>query len=125
MVGTNDVVIPECAVDLRVGGKIRIVMEATAAMGEYQGTRWPMEANFTVVEEPTRLTYEAKAWTEGMEATTTIETVQELTLTEAGGQTKLHLKAAILQAGPDAAMAVQGMQQGYNQQLDKLAVALG
>jgi uncharacterized protein YndB with AHSA1/START domain len=83
-----------------------------------------MEATFTVVEEPSKLTYEAKAWTEGMEETTTIETVQELTLTEEDGKTKLYLKAAIHKAGPDAGMAVQGMQYGYNQQLDKLAAHL-
>ena len=40
--GPNDVTIPECEVDLKVGGKIRIVMEASEAMGEYAGTRWPM-----------------------------------------------------------------------------------
>jgi uncharacterized protein YndB with AHSA1/START domain len=122
--GPNDVTIPECEVDLRVGGRIYIVMQATEAMGEYAGTRWPMEATFTVVEEPSKLTYEAKAWTEGMEETTQIETVQELTLTEEDGKTKLYLKAAIHKAGPDAGMAVQGMQYGYNQQLDKLAAHL-
>jgi len=119
--GPNDVTIPECEVDLKVGGKIRIVMEASEAMGEYAGTRWPMEATFTAVEEPTKLAYEAKAWTEGMEATTTIETVQELTLAEENGKTKLYLTAAIHKAGPDAGMAVQGMQYGYAQQFDKLA----
>ena len=123
--GPNDVTIPECEVDLRVGGRIYIVMEAGEAMGEYKGTRWPMEATFTVVEEPAKLTYEAKAWTEGMEDTTTIETVQELTLSEEGGKTKLHLKAAILKAGPDAGMAVEGMRYGYDQQLDKLSRLLG
>lgn len=123
--GPNDVTIPECEVDLRVGGRIYIVMEATEAMGEYKGTRWPMEATFTVVEAPAKLTYEARAWTEGAEETTTIETVQELTLSEEDGKTKLYLKAAIHKAGPDAGMAVQGMRYGYDQQLDKLAAYLG
>lgn len=123
--GPNDVTIPECEVDLKVGGKVRIVMEAGEAMGEYKGTRWPMEAIFTVVEEPSKLTYEAKAWTEGMEDTTTIETVQELTLAEEDGKTKLYLKAAILKAGTDAGMAVEGMKYGYEQQFDKLATYLG
>ncbi|HSX36579.1 MAG TPA: SRPBCC domain-containing protein, partial [Patescibacteria group bacterium] len=50
--GPNDVSIPECEVDLKVGGKLYIVMEAGEAMGEYKGTRWPMEATFTVVDEP-------------------------------------------------------------------------
>lgn len=119
--GPNDVSIPECEVDLKVGGKLYIVMEAGEAMGEYKGTRWPMEATFTVVDEPSALTYTARAWTEGAEDTTQIDTVQELTLTEEDGKTKLHLKATINKAGPDASMAVEGMRYGYNQQLDKLA----
>lgn len=123
--GPNDVSIPECSVDLRVGGRLYIVMEAGEAMGEYKGTRWPMEATFTVVEEPSKLTYTARAWTEGAEATTQIDTVQELTLTEEDGKTKLFLKAAIHKAGPDAGMAVQGMQYGYSQQFDKLEKFLG
>jgi len=122
--GPNDVSIPECEVDLRVGGKIYIVMEAGEAMGDIKGMRWPMEATFTVVEEPSKLVYEARAWTEGAEEATTIETVQELTLTEEGGKTKLYLKAAINKAGPGAGMAVEGMQYGYNQQFDKLDALL-
>lgn len=122
--GPNGVSIPECEVDLRVGGKIYIVMEAGEAMGEFKGTRWPMEATFTVVEEPTKLVYEAHAWTESAEEATAIETVQELTLTEEGGKTKLFLKAAINKAGPQAGGAVEGMQYGYSQQLDKLDTLL-
>ena len=123
--GPNDVSIPECEVDLRVGGKIYIVMEAGEAMGEFKGTRWPMEATFTMVDEPTKLVYEARAWTEGAEEATTIETVQELTLSEENGKTKLHLKAAINKAAPGAGPAVQGMQYGYGQQFDKLDTFLG
>jgi uncharacterized protein YndB with AHSA1/START domain len=35
--GPDNVTIPECDVDLRVGGRFYIVMEAGAAMGPYQG----------------------------------------------------------------------------------------
>ncbi len=39
--GPNNVSIPECEVDLRVGGKIYIVMEAGEAMGSYKSDgRW-------------------------------------------------------------------------------------
>jgi uncharacterized protein YndB with AHSA1/START domain len=44
--GPDNVTIPECEIDLRVGGRFYIVMEATEAMGEYAGTRWPMGAKF-------------------------------------------------------------------------------
>ncbi|HEU5114471.1 MAG TPA: SRPBCC domain-containing protein, partial [Candidatus Paceibacterota bacterium] len=36
--GPDNVTIPECEVDLRVGGRIYIVMEAGEAMGPYKGT---------------------------------------------------------------------------------------
>jgi uncharacterized protein YndB with AHSA1/START domain len=118
--GPNDVSIPECEIDLRVGGRIYIVMEAGEAMGPYKGTRWPMEGEYTVVDNNSRLSYTAKAWTEGHEETTQIDQVTELSLTDENGKTKLKLKAIINKTGSDAKMAVEGMQMGFNQQLDKL-----
>lgn len=123
--GPDNVLIPECEVDLRVGGKFHIVMEAGEAMGPYKGTRWPMDATFTVVEPGQKLAYTAKAWTEGQEETMTIEQTTELSLTEDNGQTKMKLKATITKVGSNAEMAVQGMQMGYNQQFDKLTKFLG
>lgn len=123
--GPDNVSIPECEVDLRVGGKFYIVMEAGEAMGPYKGTRWPMDATFTVVEPNSKLTYTAKAWTEGDEEATLIDQVTELTLQEENGKTKLQLKATINSTGPKAGMAVQGMQMGFSQQLNKLGTFLG
>jgi uncharacterized protein YndB with AHSA1/START domain len=118
--GPNNVTIPECEVDLRVGGKIYIVMEAGEAMGPYKGTKWPMLGKFTVVDSNAKLSYNVKAWTEGQNEETTIDQTTELTLTEEGGKTKLKIRAAIYKTGPGAGMAVQGMQAGFTQQLDKL-----
>ncbi|HVC35832.1 MAG TPA: SRPBCC domain-containing protein [Candidatus Dormibacteraeota bacterium] len=123
--GPDNVSIPECEVDLTVGGRIYIVMEAGEAMGPYKGTRWPMEGKFTVVEKNSKLTYAVKAWTEGQEETTEIDQVTELTLTDNNGNTKLKLKATINKTGPDAKMALEGMEYGFNQQLDKLSKFLG
>jgi uncharacterized protein YndB with AHSA1/START domain len=118
--GPDNVVIPECEVDLRVGGRFYIVMEAGEAMGPYKGTQWPMEAKFTVVEPNSKLAYEAKAWTKGDEDATEIETVTELTLSEENGKTKVVLKSTMNNAGPNAQTAVEGMQYGFTQQLAKL-----
>ena len=118
--GPNNVTIPECEVDLRVGGKIYIVMEAGEAMGTYKGTKWPMLGKFTTVEAYSQLSYTAKAWTEGQNEETTIDQTTELTLAEENGKTKLKIRAAIYKTGPGAGMAVQGMQHGFTQQLDKL-----
>jgi uncharacterized protein YndB with AHSA1/START domain len=118
--GPNNVTIPECEVDLRVGGKFYIVMEAGEAMGKYKGTKWPMLAEFTVVEPNSKLAYKANAWTEGQKEETMIDQTTEITLTEENGKTKVKVTAIIHKTGPGAGMAVQGMQYGFTQQLDKL-----
>src|SRR5271165_870420 len=93
--GPDNVTIPECEVDLRVGGRVYIVMEAGEAMGPYKGTRWPMEGKYTVVEDNSKLAYEDKAWTEGAEETTEIDQVTVLQLEESDGKTTIKLKATI------------------------------
>lgn len=118
--GPDNVTIPECEIDLRVGGRIYIVMEAGEAMGQYKGTQWPMEGTFTAVEPNAKLAYAARAWTKGAEATTWIEQVQEITFTDEGGRTKMELTITVNGIGPDAGAAIQGMQYGFNQQFDKL-----
>jgi uncharacterized protein YndB with AHSA1/START domain len=95
-------------------------MEAGEAMGPYKGTLWPMQAEFTVVEPNAKLAYNAQAWTEGQKEETTIDQTTEITFAEEGGKTKVNVKAAIYKTGPGAKMAVEGMQYGFTQQLDKL-----
>lgn len=118
--GPDNVTIPECEIDLRVGGRIYIVMEADKSMGEYAGTRWPMDGKFTKVEPNNQLVYEVKAWTEGDEEGTMLEQVHELSFTEEGGKTKMNLKVTLNKMGPKAGAAVEGMQYGFGQQFDKL-----
>src|SRR5436190_18174572 len=92
--GSDNVTIPECEVDLRVGGTFYIVMEAGEAMGPYKGTKWPMRAEFPAVEPQVRLAYTAKAWTEGQEEATMTETTTDITFTEENGKTKVKVVAA-------------------------------
>jgi uncharacterized protein YndB with AHSA1/START domain len=129
--GPDNVTIPECEVDLRIGGKFYIVMEAGAAMGPYQGTKWPMLAEYTEVIPNSKLSYTAQAWTEGIKEDTLIDQTTEMTLTKENNppsrkatdgqsKTKLKIRAAIYKTGHGAGMAVQGMQAGFTQQLEKL-----
>jgi uncharacterized protein YndB with AHSA1/START domain len=76
--GPDKTTVVACEVDLRVGGRIHLVMEAGAGMGKYAGTRWPMEGTLTRVDPPHTLAYEARSWTEGEQDTSTIEHVNEL-----------------------------------------------
>ena len=119
--GPDNVTIPECEVDLRVGGKFYIVMEAGEAMGPYKGLLWPMMAEYTVVEPNAKLAYTANAWTEGQSKEDTMnDQTTEITFAEENGKTKVTVVATIHQVGPMAGGAVQGMEYGFNQQLDKL-----
>ena len=118
--GPEKTTVPECQVDLRAGGTIHIVMEATEAMGKYQGTRWPMAGTFTLIDPQRRLTYEARSWTEGEEAATTIEHTNDVTFTESDGTTVVRLVVTITEIGPKAKMAAFGMKWGYKAQLAKL-----
>ncbi len=119
--GPNNVSIPECEVDLKVGGKFYIVMEAGEAMGPYKGTLWPMLAEFTEVVPNSKLSYKAQAWTEDQKEETLIDQTTEVTLTEDDEKTKIKIKAVVLKTGPAAGMAVAGMEMGFTQQLDKLS----
>ncbi len=112
--------VPECEIDLRVGGAIHLVMEAGEEMGKYHGTRWPMAGTFTRIEHLRRLTYDARSWTEGEEGSTTIEHTNDVTFTESDGSTVVRLDIAITKIGPKAKMAAFGMKWGYKAQLDKL-----
>jgi uncharacterized protein YndB with AHSA1/START domain len=118
--GPKHTTVTDCEVDLRVGGTLYIVMEADEGMGKYQGTRWPMEGTFSLIEQGQRLVYDARSWTEGEQETTTIEHVNEVTLSEAGGTTTVRLKITINAIGSGAKMAAFGMKWGYKAQLDKL-----
>lgn len=118
--GPEKTSVPECEIDLHVGGTIRVVTEAGDEMGKYAGTRWPMVGTFTAVEEPERLVYEARSWTEGEEEGSTIHHTNDLTLSEENGVTTVRLHVTITQIGPKAKLAAFGMKWGYGQQLDHL-----
>ncbi|MDB5187965.1 MAG: ATPase [Candidatus Kaiserbacteria bacterium] len=119
--GPDNVNITECEVELHTGGKFYIVMEAGEAMGSYKGTLWPMLATFTTVETNSELAYTAQAWTDGQKDTTLIDQTTEIKFAEEeDGKTKINIKAAIYKVGPNASMAVEGMQYGFTQQLAKL-----
>lgn len=118
--GPEHTTVPECELDLRVGGRIFIVTEAGEGMGKYRGTRWPMEGNLTGVEQERRLVYDARSWTAGEEQTSTIHHVNDITLTPGAGVTTVRLHIAIERIGPKAKMAAFGMKMGYKQQLANL-----
>ncbi len=122
--GPDKTMVTECEIDLRVGGAIHVVTEAGEAMGKYAGTRWPMTGTFTRVDELARLTYDARSWTEGEEAGSTIEHTNDVTVDGDDESTTVRLHVAITAIGPKAKMAAFGMKWGYRAQLDALGEVL-
>ena len=118
--GPDKTTVVECDVDPTVGGTIHVVTEAGEGMGKYAGTRWPMTGTFTRVDEPDRLTYEARSWTEGEEEGSTIEHLNDVTFHGGGQSTTVRLHVVITAVGPKAKMAAFGMKWGYKAQLDAL-----
>ncbi|HSJ28439.1 MAG TPA: SRPBCC domain-containing protein, partial [Acidimicrobiia bacterium] len=118
--GPEKTSVAECEIDLRVGGRIRVVTLAGEEMGKYAGTRWPMEGTFTVVDEHARLVYEARSWTEGEEEGSTIHHTNDVSMSESDGVTTVRLHVSLTQIGPKAKLAAFGMKWGYSQQLDQL-----
>lgn len=116
--------VTDCDVDLRIGGTIHVVMEAGEGMGKYRGTRWPMSGVFTTIEPHSRLGYDARSWTEGDEAGTTIEHTNDIRLVESNGSTTVTLTITVTKIGPKAKMAAFGMKWGYKAYLDKLGQVL-
>ncbi|MCK0176975.1 MULTISPECIES: SRPBCC domain-containing protein [Mycobacteriaceae] len=117
--GPEKTFVPECEIDLRVGGAIYVVMEAGPEMGKYQGTRWPMAGTFTRVDDRARLTYDARSWTEGDDGATILH-VNDITFGERDGETTVLLEVNISKIGPKAKLAAFGMKWGYKSHLDKL-----
>lgn len=118
--GPDKTTVPECELDLRIGGRIYVVTEGGEEMGKYQGTRWPMEGQFTRIDENHGLTYDARSWQEGDEEGTTIHHTNDVTISPDGDGTHVRLHVTITQIGPKAKLAAFGMKWGYKSQLDAL-----
>jgi uncharacterized protein YndB with AHSA1/START domain len=105
--------VPTCVLDARPGGAIRLEMQAP------DGTTYPMEGEFEVVDEPRRLSYAARPL--GPDGRPIFELMLTLTLDpEADDRTRLTVDAAVLATGPDAAQHLAGLEPGWQQNLAKL-----
>lgn len=117
--GPDGVTNPECTVDARVGGSIRVVMLAGPSLGPLAGERWPMEGEFTELKEPERLVFRNNAVTE--DGRVLIEGTTTVTLEDAGGgKTKLTLHVEAKGIAPEAPSMLAGMEAGWTQSIEKL-----
>lgn len=107
---------PVSEVDARPGGKIYIEMEDDAGLIA-KGSRYPMQGEFTEIVKPEKLVFTNSALMDGkpiLDSTTTV------TFEESGGKTTMTVHVVVTRTTPEAEMPLQGMEMGWNQQLDKL-----
>ena len=114
--------VPECTVDARVGGEVRLTMRAP------DGTDYPMKSLFEACcPQQTEGRIVTRNWA-GMDAQGKpgFETVQTYIFVSEGDKTRLTVKAEVIWMEPHMAPAIAGMEPGWNQTLDKLeAVVAG
>jgi len=109
---------PTCIVDAKVGGELHIVMQAGNNMGPMSGMKAPMKGVFTEVVENKKLVFTNIALDD--KDTHLLEGVTTVTFDDVGGKTKLTVHTGAAGTAPGVEQMLGGMEQGWNEQLDKL-----
>jgi len=104
---------PVCEVDLRVGGRMHIIMRAE------NGAEHGADAVFEEIDPPNRLVWTMDAVSPTGE--TLLKTRTTITLKDEGGKTRLVIVSEGYGVVPEAVQMLAGMEIGWNQSIDKLA----
>jgi uncharacterized protein YndB with AHSA1/START domain len=115
--GPQGVTNPTCEWDAKPEGKINIVMLAGEELGAMAGQEWPMTGEFEEVDEPDKLVFRANAIVDNKPV---LETRTTVTFKEENGKTNMTVHIVVTHTTPEAVGPLQGMEMGWNQQLDKL-----
>jgi uncharacterized protein YndB with AHSA1/START domain len=99
--------------DVQPGGAFTIHMQAP------DGAIYPATGVFHEVTPPERLVFTSKAF-EDEEGNAPLEVLNTVTFEEHDGRTTLTLQAVVIKATPEMEGALAGMEEGWNQSLDKL-----
>jgi uncharacterized protein YndB with AHSA1/START domain len=103
---------PVCRVDVRPGGAIYIEMRAP------DGTIYPMSGTFNDVVEPERIVFTSGPT--DAQGNLLFEILTTVTFADQDGKTALRLEAKVLSETALAPQHLAGMEQGWNQSLDRL-----
>jgi uncharacterized protein YndB with AHSA1/START domain len=78
-----------------------------------------MKGIFEEIKEPEKLVFNSVA-IEDKEGNPLMEVLTTVTFENAEGKTKLTVKAEVTRTSPEAEQAISGMDEGWNQSLDRL-----
>ncbi len=104
---------PVVELDVRSGGAIRIDMRGP------DGTVYPMRGLFREIVEPERLVFTSTAF-EDAGGNPGLESLSTVTFEALEGKTKLTWHEAVVRSSPEAAAALEGMEEGSSQSLERL-----
>ncbi len=109
---------PVCEVNATVGGELNIVMQAGNNMGPMSGMKAPMKGVFTEVIENKKLVFTNMALDD--KGNHLLEGVTTVDFAESDGKTLLTVHTGAAGTAPGVEQMLGGMEQGWNEQLDKL-----
>lgn len=110
--GPRGFTVPVCDLDVRVEGRLYIVMRGP------DGVEYPMTGVFTTVAPPERLVFTNTPLDNDGNVLMRGETV--VTFTEQGGKTELIVKSHAVGVSSIAPQMLAGMEAGWTQSIDKL-----
>lgn len=105
---------PVCELDVRPGGAIYIEMTGP------DGIMIPNKGIFHEIVEPERIVFTTKVF-EDEEGKARLEVLNTITFADHNGKTQLTLRALVVKADPEVSVSLSGMEQGWNESLDRLA----
>jgi uncharacterized protein YndB with AHSA1/START domain len=114
---------PVVELDPRVGGKLYIVMLGGDGMGPYSGMKAPMGGEFTEVVPNERLAFTNNAM--DTDGNALLHGMTSVVFEEVDGKTKMTVTTSAEGDGPNVEMMLGGMEQGWNEQADKLVALFG
>ncbi|MDE1810795.1 MAG: SRPBCC domain-containing protein [Candidatus Micrarchaeota archaeon] len=120
--GPRGVTNPTCEWEATPGGKIDIVMLAGKELGSFAGQKWPMEGTFREVTPQSRLVFTSNALDDIKDMM--IESQVTVDFDAMGSKTKMRLHILVTNSTQKAEAALQGMEMGWSQSIDKLAEEL-
>ena len=109
---SNHFTTPEAEIDVRPGGKLRVVMRAP------DGQEFSSFGVVKEVEPLEKLVF--STWLNGADGKPILVDQTTVTLADLKGKTKLTVNARVLEVTDEGKGAVDGMEQGWNETLDRL-----
>jgi len=108
----NQFTTPVADIDLRKGGTLRVVMRAP------DGQEFTSLGTVKLVKRPEKLVW--SSWLNGSDGKPMLVDETTIQLAESRGKTKLTVRARIISMTDEAKDAAGGMEQGWNETLDRL-----